>query len=448
LKLDQTGAGSTSTSGEVRPSAAQARTGVKPSFDKDATLPSERQIRSSLKDYFDSSQSLEAAGLDITDTGERLRRGTGVEAGDRTTRVAADAVFAASRRSAYTPFYIWLIGVAAVLLLLMAVGLYFEMSTPDRVTPVIAERPKAPAAQPPVSTPATTAAKTEAATVAPVPTPAPAAPTSAPKAETPPQVTAEPAKLAGDPNDAIVPPTTITETAAPAIEPEIPKDLTSTGLGSPVRARERPRYPVAQSPVKITRSFVRDSAIDDINEAYRAFQGGNDARAERLYRSVLDRYPDRRDALLGLAAIAMRQGNKDRAYQAYRRVLQLNPQDPVASAALFSLHSGPDSEMNESKLKLLLDQKSKSPQVLFSLGNYYAKQSRWAEAQQAYFDAYASDSRNPDYAFNLAVSLERIGQSKTALTYYRKALEHADQRPGGFNTAQALARIGALSATR
>jgi tetratricopeptide (TPR) repeat protein len=199
------------------------------------------------------------------------------------------------------------------------------------------------------------------------------------------------------------------------------------------------------SPIKITRSTARDSSIDRISEAYRAYQVGNDARAETLYRGVLQEQPDRRDALLGVAALALRHGNQERAYQYYRRVLQLDPKDSVASAALFSLQGGADREVSESQLKLLLDQNSKAPHVYFSLGNLYAKQGRWAEAQQAYFDAYTSNSRNPDYAFNLAVSLDRLGQGSAALTYYRKALDYANRDTANFNVTRVLARIETLS---
>ena len=58
----------------------------------------------------------------------------------------------------------------------------------------------------------------------------------------------------------------------------------------------------------------------------------------------------------------------------------------------------------------------------FTLGNQYAQQGRWAEAQQAYFRAYAGDPENPDFAYNLAVSLDQLHQTKLALEYYRRAL--------------------------
>jgi uncharacterized protein HemY len=60
------------------------------------------------------------------------------------------------------------------------------------------------------------------------------------------------------------------------------------------------------------------------------------------------------------------------------------------------------------------------PSLNFALGNLYAQQGRWNDAQQAYFRAYAGDGDNPDYPlFNLAVSLEQLRQPKLALQYYQ-----------------------------
>ena len=54
---------------------------------------------------------------------------------------------------------------------------------------------------------------------------------------------------------------------------------------------------------------------------------------------------------------------------------------------------------------------------------------------------------SPDYAFNLAVGLEHIGQQKTALTYYRKALDLSFKKGrANFDQNLAIERVGQLSA--
>ncbi|MEJ2761418.1 MAG: hypothetical protein P8126_07750, partial [Gammaproteobacteria bacterium] len=84
------------------------------------------------------------------------------------------------------------------------------------------------------------------------------------------------------------------------------------------------------------------------------------------------------------------------------------------------------------------------PFLYFTLGNLYASQSRWPEAQQAFFDAYRQDSSNPDYAFNLAVSLDQLGHPKTALDYYKKARRLAGNGEASFDVSSLSARISTL----
>jgi len=79
------------------------------------------------------------------------------------------------------------------------------------------------------------------------------------------------------------------------------------------------------------------------------------------------------------------------------------------------------------------------------LGNAYARQARWSEAQQAYFSAHGGDSAHPDYAYNLAISLDHLQQGRLALEFYRRALQLAGQRPAAFERARAEQRIGELA---
>jgi len=92
----------------------------------------------------------------------------------------------------------------------------------------------------------------------------------------------------------------------------------------------------------------------------------------------------------------------------------------------------------ESRLKTMLATDPGADVLNFTLGNQYAQQGRWADAQQAYFRAYSADSENPDFAFNLAVSLDHLRQTGLALEYYRRALVLAQKRAANFvpETAQ------------
>ena len=96
-------------------------------------------------------------------------------------------------------------------------------------------------------------------------------------------------------------------------------------------------------------------------------------------------------------------------------------------------------------MRLLLDTQGDAPYIHAALGAWYARRARWADAQQAYFDAARLDASNPDYNFNLAVSLEHMGQAPAARDYYQKSLSLRARHSAGFDTQTAEDRIRALS---
>jgi tetratricopeptide (TPR) repeat protein len=84
--------------------------------------------------------------------------------------------------------------------------------------------------------------------------------------------------------------------------------------------------------------------------------------------------------------------------------------------------------------------------LYFTLGNLYADQGQWPGAEQAYFQAYQLQPDNSDYAFNLAVGLEHIGQIRPALDYYRKALDLSFRKGrANFDQNLVIQRVGQLS---
>ncbi len=74
-----------------------------------------------------------------------------------------------------------------------------------------------------------------------------------------------------------------------------------------------------------------------------------------------------------------------------------------------------------------------SPYLNFALANAYGAQQRWAEAQGHYFTALQNNPGDPNYAYNLAVSLEHISQPRAAIAYYQRALENMDNGLATFN---------------
>lgn len=198
------------------------------------------------------------------------------------------------------------------------------------------------------------------------------------------------------------------------------------------------------SDIKVTRSNVAPQVDPSVQAAYQAFSSGDLARAQQQYEQALRTDPNNRDALLGSAAVALRQRQDQQAAAIYSRLLELDPNDGDALAGLMGLRQG-DASQAESRLRIVLTRTPDAAPVQFALGNLYARQGRWPEAQQAYFRAWSAAPGNADYAYNLAIGLDRLNQGKLAVTYYQKALALAQDAPASFDRAALRLRLHQLS---
>lgn len=248
---------------------------------------------------------------------------------------------------------------------------------------------------------------------------------------------AEPGRATGAATPAPVAP----EQPAPAARAERAKAPAARGAAAPagaLQAKEPPR------PVSVRR--VTPEVHPRVLAGYKAYQAGDLSTAHGEYQQALREDPANRDALLGLAAVEMRAQRYEQSEAYYERLLQADPRDPHAHAGMLALRSQlMDPVQAESRVKSMLATDPAANVLYFTLGNQYAQQGRWAEAQQAYFKAYAADSENPDFAFNLAVSLDQLRQTGLALEYYRRALALAEKRAANFAPETARRREQQLS---
>ncbi|MBI5750703.1 MAG: tetratricopeptide repeat protein [Hydrogenophilales bacterium] len=184
-----------------------------------------------------------------------------------------------------------------------------------------------------------------------------------------------------------------------------------------------------------------------ISNAYQLLQDGRLEDARRAYEKLRALEPRNPDVLLGLALIAQRQGRADDAVQHYLKALEADPKNTFAQASLTGMVARADPQAAETKFKSLIAQQP-AAYLYFGLGNVYAAQGRWNEAQNAYFDAQRLEPDSPDYAFNLAVSLEHINQPRAALDYYQRALKLIQTRSASFDVAQVKSRIQQLGSAK
>jgi Tfp pilus assembly protein PilF len=201
------------------------------------------------------------------------------------------------------------------------------------------------------------------------------------------------------------------------------------------------------APIRLTRTQPESDA--DLARGHASLQHGDTELSRREFERALQRDPNNTDALLALAAIAHRQGRMADADSLRQRALVANPSDPATQAAVLNnLSANADPYAAESRLKSLLSSQPESAPLNFALGNLYSRQGRWAEAQQVYFNAVAAEGDNPDYLFNLAVSLDHLRQPRLAAQHYQLALEASTKRPAGFYRDNVQKRLGELQAER
>jgi tetratricopeptide (TPR) repeat protein len=229
-------------------------------------------------------------------------------------------------------------------------------------------------------------------------------------------------------------------------------EATASNPGPPGE-RQMPPPPAAtlaeqapkESAITIRRSTHKDQVAPALARGYSAFMAGNDDLAQQEYTSILRQDGNNRDALLGIAAIAAKRGRSDEAIRTYLHLLDLDPRDPTAQAGMLSLTAGQaDPVQNESRVKTLLSQQPDAHYLHFALANLYASQSRWPEAQQEYFHAYQRAPDNPDYLYNLAISLDHLNQGKLALEYYQRALALSQKGSANFDKFSTQNRIKEL----
>lgn len=204
--------------------------------------------------------------------------------------------------------------------------------------------------------------------------------------------------------------------ARPAMEREVVAE-------KPVTVPPDRHDPVVAELRSATDKSFDDKAFGVLTAAYQAYTRGDYAAAEAGYRRALELAPRHPNGLQGLAAVLHRSGKRDESLHYFEMLLAVNPDNTTAAAALLAGRRDSPTLVSESEIKHLIQRHPDSAQLHFSLGTLLARQSRWPDARLAFANALQLDESNADFLFNLAVSLEHLGQHPAARNHYEAALE-------------------------
>jgi Tfp pilus assembly protein PilF len=182
----------------------------------------------------------------------------------------------------------------------------------------------------------------------------------------------------------------------------------------------------------------------NVAAGYGALRAGRLTEARQAYAAALATDPGSTDAMLGLATVEARSGNATAAAGLYRKALELDPRNPTALAGIASLSDFTRPDAVELQLRTDISRDPRSAALHVALGNLYASQGRWTEAQAAFFDAHRLEPGGADILYNLAVTLDRMGQARAAVPYYRRALEVAAGHPTPFDPAAVARRLAEI----
>jgi tetratricopeptide (TPR) repeat protein len=261
-----------------------------------------------------------------------------------------------------------------------------------------------------------------------------------------PRATLESAVLESLPRDPRMdPPTPRTSAPAPASTDAIVNEiLKQPSVKAPPAAAAL--APAPRAPTFAPRAEPAARVPAEVSAGYAALRAGDMASARLSYQAALTRDARSLDGNLGMATIEARSGNRAAAASHYRKVLDIDPHNATALAGLAGMADYARVEGLETRLLEDIARQPRSAGLHFALGNVFASQSRWHDAQAAYYEAHRLDPAAADVAYNLAVSLDHLNQPRLAAEHYRRALEASAGQATQFDPGQVRRRLAELPA--
>lgn len=156
---------------------------------------------------------------------------------------------------------------------------------------------------------------------------------------------------------------------------------------------------------------------------YSALSSGQHEAAISLYKKALKEEPRNADALFGLATAYQRSGQNAQARTVYGRLLKLYP-DHLEGLNNFIVLAAQESP--EETLMLLSELERQRPEfspIPAQIGMIHYRSGNLAEAARNLHRAIALDPTNLSYRYNLAVILDQMGDTASAMGLYKQLLD-------------------------
>ncbi len=220
---------------------------------------------------------------------------------------------------------------------------------------------------------------------------------------------------------------------ADALVPD--SDLAKAGVSGPQKVD--PLYEPGQKFVVVERGAGATSFEGQYVAATRALKLGRYAAAMEMFEKLYKKNHRDPRILMGLAVAQQGAGFVESAARTYEDLLDVEPSNADAVVNLMGIMQAQYPSVTLQNLMELRDKYPTNPGIPAQIGLVNAQMSNYDDAMRYLEIAASMDPRNPSHIYNMAIIMDRKGDTRNAIPLYERALQ-LDASYG--DTARALNR--------
>ncbi|WP_333023369.1 tetratricopeptide repeat protein [Wolbachia endosymbiont of Pentidionis agamae] len=176
--------------------------------------------------------------------------------------------------------------------------------------------------------------------------------------------------------------------------------------------------------IKVTNNS--ESLSFTLERANNALKQGDALTALDLFNKIIARFPNHKNALVGLGNIYYANKQYEQAVQIYLDLLDTYSDDKLLLANFLTLISEYNIDLALTEMLKLHKIMEKDSFLLANLGLVYAYKNDLEKAKYYMLSAVSLDQENALYIYNLAVILDKLSDFKNAATFYKKFLDQSN----------------------